>query len=85
MKSEFREYLLRNPGAREEAKEFLDSLPEVPDDRPCQEKEGCTGIRCQEIGWSHALHRGTTTEDQTRYVGYELTVEWPNDPDRDFN
>lgn len=43
----------------------------------CAEIEGATGIRCQQPTGHVDGHKGTTTEEQAKAVGYPLFVSWP--------
>ena len=56
---------------------FDDATVEVLERALCAEIEGATGIRCQQPTGHVDGHKGTTTEDQTKAVGYPLFVSWP--------
>jgi hypothetical protein len=56
---------------------FEDAIIEVLERALCPEIEGATGIRCQQPTGHVGGHKGTTTEEQTKAVGYPLFVSWP--------
>lgn len=65
-----------------------DAVVEVLEPALCAEVEGMTGIACQlpkghivADGSLRTVHEGTATASQTKYVGYEMFVRWPTQPE----
>lgn len=53
------------------------ALVEVLEPELCGHLEDVTGIACERDLGHDRPHRGVTTEDQAKSVGYLLRVEWP--------